>query len=417
MVYVINYDGKPLMPCSNVIARLLLKSRKAKVLRRKPFTIKLLYKPKTEYTQKCTLGIDTGSARIGASVVDENNNVLYLSEVEIRNDISRKMKQRLQYRRTRRSRKTRYRKARWNNRKNSIREGRFSPTMISKIHSHLKEIKFIKHILPISDIILETATFDSHLLKDPTLKYRHHWGYQKGRLYGFANMKAYILSRDNYTCQYCKGKSKDSRLHVHHIVFRSNGGSDNEDNLITLCETCHKKLHKDEITLKLKGKRKSQLNHATQMNSIRIQLLKLVDNSTETFGYITKENRQHMNLPKGHYFDAVAIASGGNNVNFKQRNILFKKCIPKGDYKQTAGIRSEKRMPTSKIHGFRKFDKVIYDNSKYFIKGRMSDGYAILMNIFGEKMNLKPTPKFSRMKRIEARKSWIMIENPIPNFC
>jgi activator of 2-hydroxyglutaryl-CoA dehydratase len=108
------------MPCSNVIARLLLKYKKAKVVKREPFTIKLLYKPKTEYIQKCNLGIDTGSSKIGSSVVDENNTVLYLSEIEIRNDISKKMKQRLMYRRNRRNRKTRYRKARFLNRKNIL---------------------------------------------------------------------------------------------------------------------------------------------------------------------------------------------------------------------------------------------------------------------------------------------------------
>ena len=40
MVYVISQDGKPLMPCSNAIARLLLKQGKAKVKNREPFTIK-----------------------------------------------------------------------------------------------------------------------------------------------------------------------------------------------------------------------------------------------------------------------------------------------------------------------------------------------------------------------------------------
>ena len=137
MVYVINYDGKPLMPCTPVIARLLLKQGKAKCIKRTPFTIKLLYQT-TDYTQNLTLGIDTGSSKIGSAVVNENNDVLYLSEIEIRNDITDKMKRRSKYRRNRRNRKTRYRKPRWLNRKNSIKKGRFSPTMVSKINSHLK---------------------------------------------------------------------------------------------------------------------------------------------------------------------------------------------------------------------------------------------------------------------------------------
>ena len=344
MVYVISIDGKPLMPCKPVIARLLLKQHKAKVIKKCPFTIKLLYKTKTEYTQPLILGIDTGSSKIGSAVVDGNNNVLYLSQIEVRNDITDKMKQRAKYRRNRRNRKTRYRKPRWLNRKNSIKKDRFSPTMISKINSHLKEIKFVKSILPITNIILETATFDPHALKNPAVLY-NKWLYQKGINYGFANTKAYVLNRDNYTCQYCKCKSKDSKLEVHHIIFRCYGGSDEPENLITLCKTCHDKLHAGKINLKRNGKVKGQLKHATQMNSIRQQLLRLLPEAVETFGFITKEHRQLMELPKEHYYDAVAIAclknienTGLIDVNFKTNNILLKKCIADGDFQQTKGV-------------------------------------------------------------------------------
>jgi 5-methylcytosine-specific restriction endonuclease McrA len=74
--------------------------------------------------------------------------------------------------------------------------------------------------------------------------------YQQGINYGYTNTKAYVLTRDGHICQHCKGKSKDSKLEVHHIVFRENGGSDEEVNLIALCKTCHNKLHKGEIVLK-----------------------------------------------------------------------------------------------------------------------------------------------------------------------
>lgn len=404
------------MPCTQVIARLLLKSGKAKCIKRTPFTIKLLYKT-PEYTQETILGVDTGSSKIGSAVVSDNK-VLYLSEVEIRNDISDKMKQRSKYRRNRRNRKTRYRKARWLNRKNSIKKDRFSPTMVSKISSHLKEIAFVKSILPVIDIILETATFDPHALKNPDVL-KNKWLYQKGTNYGFANTKAFVLSRDNYKCQHCKEKSKNSKLEVHHIVYRSNGGSDEQENLITLCGSCHYKLHHGEIELKLKGKKKGQLNHATQMNSIRIQLLRLLPEAEETFGYITKEHRYLMELPKEHRFDAVAIASKGEKVEFKVNNALIKKSVSKGDYQQTKGVRSEQRIPTGKIQGFRKFDKVEYLGNEYFIKGRMSTGYAILMDIQGNKTEFKDapkgmkTPKLANCKRVGARKSWIIQEQPI----
>lgn len=419
MVYVISIDGKPLMPCKPVIARLLLKQGKAKCIKRTPFTIKLLYQT-TNYTQDITLGVDTGSGKIGSSALAENGNILYLSEIEVRNDITNKMTQRSKYRRNRRNRKTRYRKPRWLNRKNSIKKDRFSPTMISKINSHLKEIKFVQSILPITKIILETATFDPHALKNPKVL-SSKWLYQKGINYGFANTRAYVLNRDSYTCQYCKGKTKDRKLEVHHIIFKRNGGSDEAKNLITLCKTCHDNLHDGNITLK-GGKAKGQLKHATQMNSIRQQLLKIVD-CEETFGFITKEHRQILNLSKEHYMDAVAIASQGNNINFKTNQVLFKKCVSDGDYQQTKGVRSEQKIPTNKIMGFRKYDKVKYLGREYFIKGRMSSGFAILMDINGTKIDFNnatkgmKTPKLNNMKRIGSRKTWIIQAETIQNIC
>ena len=121
--------------------------------------------------------------------------------------------------------------------------------------------------------------------------------------------------------------------------------------------------------------------------------------------------------------DAVAIASQGNKVKFKTNCVLFKKCVADGDYQQTKGIRSEQRIPTCKINGFRKFDKVEYLGSEYFIKGRMSTGYAILMNIHGEKINFKDapkgfkTPKMTNLRRVGSRKSWIISQQIIPNIC
>jgi 5-methylcytosine-specific restriction endonuclease McrA len=403
------------MPCENVVARLLLKQKKAKVKRKTPFTIKLLYDT-TEYIQDCTLGVDTGSSHVGTSVINSKNEVLYMSDVEIRNDIADKMTQRAKYRRNRRNRKTRYRKARWLNRKNSIKKDRFSPTMRSKLDSHTKEIEFIKSILPISRLVIETATFDPHLLKNPSLHNSIYkkWGYQQGGNYGFENTKAKVLNRDNYICQYCKGKKKDSKLEVHHIIYRSNGGSDEEDNLITLCHTCHKCVHIGIVKLKLTGKRKGQLKHATQMNSIRIQLLKLCSDAIETFGYITKANRLMLGIDKNHHLDACVIASGGNKFTIRQNILYRKKCVSDGDFQQTKGIRSQQAIPTGKIQGFRKFDKVRYLGKEYFIKGRMSSGYAILMDIEGNKVDFSSmpkgwkTPKLSNCKRISARKTWMV---------
>jgi hypothetical protein len=309
------------------------------------------------------------------------------------------------YRRNRRSRKTRYRAPRFLNRRNSIKKDRFSPTMVSKIHGHLKEIEYVKSILPITKLILETGTFDPHKLKNPDVT---GVGYQRGINYGFANTKAHVLERDGYKCQNCKGKSKNPRLEVHHLVFRSNGGSDEDSNLITLCKSCHDAVHRGEISLKKSGKRKGQLKHATQMNSIRVQLLKRLD-CEETFGYITKEHRQLMNLPKEHYNDAVAIACLNNIVDSGLLNakpldsLILKKHVPKGDYQQTKGKRSEIRIPTGKLFGLRKFDKVRTERGVGFVKGKRSSGRFEIMCITGKILNSSVDIK-RNCERISARK-------------
>ena len=414
MVYVLNKDGQPLMPTNrHGKVKHLLKSGKAKVVKKCPFTIRLLYET-TSYTQNLTLGVDTGSGTIGTAVSKDNGDIVYMSEVAVRNDITNKMTQRAKYRRNRRNRKTRYRKARWLNRKNSIKKDKFSPTMVSKLHSHVREIEYIKSILPITKMVFETGQFDMHLMKNPSLanpKVRH-WGYQKGSNYGFENTKAMVLNRDNYTCQYCKGKHKDSKLEVHHIVFRSQGGSDEASNLITLCHTCHKALHSGKIHPKLNGKTKGNLKYATQMNSIRMQLFRLYPNTIETFGYVTKANRLRLGVSKEHYYDACTIATQGKAFTVKS-NLYKKKCVSDGDFQKTKGVRSEQPITTGKICGFRKFDKVKYLGKEYFIKGRMSTGYAVLMDIDGNKADFSTipkgykTPKLSNCKRITARSTVI----------
>ena len=413
--YVLDINGSPLMPMSNFKrVRKFLRNGKAKVVKREPFTIKLLYEPETKVVQEVNLGIDTGSSRVGVAAVG-NGKTLYAAEVTIRNDISKKMDRRAKARRARRVRKLRYRKPRFNNRRNSIISGRFSPTMVSKINSHIREIELVRSILPIKNLVLETGTFDPHKLKNPSIR---GWGYQKGPNYGFGNSKAACLSRDNYTCQHCKAKK--GTLHAHHIVYRSQGGSDDLDNLITLCEGCHKDLHAGKLKKfesKIQGKRKGNLKHATQMNSIRKQLLKLYPKAIETietFGYVTKENRQNLGLEKSHINDAIVIASAGELVKLP-KEVFIKKHVTKGDYQLTKGVRGEMKIPTGKIHGFRKFDKVEYLGKKYFIKGRRTVGTCVLMDIYGNSITFQDaprgfkTPKMSNLIRLKARSTTLCI--------
>ena len=410
LVYVLKQNGQPFMPTERFgKVRRLLKEGKAKVVRREPFTIRLLYEPETDVVQKCYCGVDTGSRHIGVAVVG-NDKVLYQSQIELRTDIKRKMDSRKQSRRSRRLRKTRYRKKRFLNRRNSIKKDRLPPSVRHKVQAHIDEIEFCKKILPVSDLILEVSQFDTSLMKNPSLinEKVKHWGYQKGFNYGYSSRRSAILHRDNYTCQCC-GK-KNCRLEVHHIKFRRDGGTDDEENLITLCKDCHDGVHAGTVVLNKKPKKNRGLKHATHMSIIRSWLLKAYPNAIETFGFIISENRNHLQLEKNHYIDACVIASGG--LEFEPLDVVFYKSrVSKGDYQLTKGIHGEQKLPTGKICCFRKFDKVKYLGKEYFIKGRMSCGLAVLMNVFGNKIDFDfmpkglKTPKLSNCKRISARRS------------
>ena len=113
--------------------------------------------------------------------------------------------------------------------------------------------------------------------------------------------------------------------------------------------------------------------------------------------------------------DASIIASSGIMPTFKC-NLFIKKEVPKGDFQKTKGIRSEQFLNTGKIQGFKKYDKVLYFGNTYFIKGRMSTGYAVLMDITGAKTDFKSapngfkTPKLANLKRLSARSSQLIYE-------
>lgn len=117
MVYVLNLEGEPLMPTNNAKARKLLKNQKAKVVKVKPFVIQLLYRT-TEYKQSIILGIDSGYLNIGFSAIT-NKKELLVGEVKMLKGMKDRLLERSQYRKIRRQR-LRYRKPRFNNRKNLL---------------------------------------------------------------------------------------------------------------------------------------------------------------------------------------------------------------------------------------------------------------------------------------------------------
>jgi hypothetical protein len=393
-VYVVNRLGQPLMPCKQAVARLLLKEGKAKVKSRMPFTIKLV-EDSTEFTQPIVGGMDTGSKFIGCAAI-ANGDVIYQSEVKLRTDVSKKMQQRAMYRRTRRGRQCRYRPARWANRASMRANGRLAPSIRSKVDSHCREKKQVEALLPITHWKVETASFDIHKITNPEV---FGSGYQQGAQKDYYNVKAFVLHRDNYTCQSGRKAKHSTKLHVHHVVFRSQGGTDTPSNLTVLCETCHNDLHAGKFALKEK---KSKTKHATEIGIIKATLKKQWD-FEETFGYQTKFKREViLGLPKTHYNDAVAICCEEGEHVQPISQVFHKRHVAKGDYQQTKGIRSEKKIPVGKLFGLKKHDFIRTPQGTGFVKGKRSTGYFALETILGEKIHASANIKVNTV-RLTAR--------------
>lgn len=407
MVYVINNNGQPLMPTKNhTKIRILLKNKKAKVVRKCPFTIQLVY-DSTNYTQDITLGVDSGSKHIGLSATTKDK-VLFESDVELRNDIVDLLSTRRQNRRTRRNRKTRYRKPRFNNRKR--KDGWLTPSVQNKIDTHLTVIRKVYEILPITKIIVEVASFDIQKIKNPTISGAE---YQQGEQLDFWNIREYVLFRDGYTCQCCKGKSKDKILNVHHIESRHTGGNA-PNNLITLCETCHTGFHKGTVKLPKTIKRGMSFRDAAFMGIMRWafynKLNEIYPNVNLTYGYITKNTRIENSLPKDHYIDARCIS--GNTKAVSDGIVYYQKkvrCHNRQIHKNTilkGGNRKRNQAPYE-VMGFRLYDKVKWKGQKCFIFGRRSTGRMDLRLLDGTKVNASVGYKNLRM--LEMRKN-ILIE-------
>jgi len=215
-VYILNCHGEPLMPCQPRKARVLLKLGKAQVVKMVPFTLQLLY-GSSGYKQEVSLGIDAGTQHIGVSATTERS-VLFEAEVQPRTDIQELLATRKQFRRARRSRKTRYRKARCLKRKKP--EGWLAPSVQHRVEAHLKAIRMVQAILPVRKITIEVAQFDLQKIRHPEIEGKQ---YQQGPQSGFWNVREYVLFRDGHSCQWCQSKSKDHILNVHHIESRKTG--------------------------------------------------------------------------------------------------------------------------------------------------------------------------------------------------
>ena len=405
MVYVLNQNRQPLMPCKEAKARKLLRYKRAEVAKRTPFTIRLLWNCENN-TQPIALGIDAGSKIIGLSATTEKKE-LYSAEVVLRNDIVDLLSTRRENRRTRRNR-LRHRKARFNNRVSTKHKGWIAPSISQKIQTHLKVVENVVKLLPITKIVIETASFDIQKIKNPDISGEE---YQQGNQLGFWNVREYVLFRDGHECQCCHGKSKDKILNVHHIESRKTGGNA-PNNLITLCETCHKGYHNGLIKLPKIIKRGVSFKDAAFIGIMRWifydELKNCYLNVCMTFGYITKYARIKHGLPKHHYVDARCI-SGNPDVEplgyyFYQKKV---RCHNRQIHKNNLLNGGKKKLNQAPylVHGFRLFDKVVYEGETGFIFGRRTSGYFDIRKLDGTIIHRSAS--YKKIMLEETRKSFL----------
>ena len=413
MVYVLDSNGQPLMPTArHGKVRRLLNSHLAKVVKRCPFTIQLLYHS-TKETQPVSLSVGAGSKHIGLAATTEKK-VVYQEELIPRNDVVKLLSERRTLRRSRRNRKTRYRKARFNNRVHSKQKGWLAPSVEVKIQEHITAIKKICQILPVSEIHVETAEFDLQRLKamEEGKPLPVGTDYQMGEQYDFYNTRQYVLHRDGYTCQCCGTHDKDVKLHVHHIESRQTGGNA-PNNLITLCEHCHKALHEGKIELPKGKKRGKSHRDATFMGIMRNTLLERLKKEvdvpvTGTYGYITKYWREKAGLEKSHINDAVCIskhpyAKPLDTYYLTKAVRHHNRQIHKANFSK-GSIRKRNQAPYI-VKGLRLFDKVLYQGKECFIFGRRVSGSMDVRLLDGTHINA--SVGYKNLKFLESRKAYL----------
>ena len=366
MVFVLDKHKKPLMPCSEKRARILLKKGRAVVHKVHPFTIRL--KDRTleqSQVQPLRIKIDPGSKTTGAAVINEDDpecgKVIFLAEIRHKQGIKASLDERRAYRRSRRNRKTRYRKPRFLNRHpekcvscgnnakhgsrycrkchtgrdftdNGYRKVWLPVSLEARVNQILNTVKKLLRLLPVQFISTEHVKFDTQLLQNPEISGIE---YQQGELFGY-EIREYLLEKWNRKCAYC-GKT-DVPLEIEHIIPKSRGGTDRVSNLTLACHDCNQK--KGDLTAEEFGfpevqkQSKKPLRDAAMLNTTRWALynkLKETGLSVECGTRArTKKQRTEHGLPKTHYYDACCVANTPDRLVFHTQYVSVWTAVGRG---------------------------------------------------------------------------------------
>jgi 5-methylcytosine-specific restriction endonuclease McrA len=316
-VFVLDARRCPLTPCHPSVARKLLSTGKAAILRRSPFTILLKRGVDTPAAHPLRLKLDPGSRVTGLAVVDdETGAVLFAAEVEHRGQrVHGALDERRARRRERRHRKTRYRKPRFHNRHR--RQGWLPPSLESRVANVETWARRIRRFAPIGAVSLELVRFDTQALQDPEIRGIE---YQQGTLAG-CEAREYLLEKWQRRCAYCRAENVP--LEVEHIVPKSRGGTDRVSNLALACVKCNQAkgncpveeflVKKPGVLRRILTQAKAPLKDAAAVNATRWELfrrLRRIGLPVETgSGGRTKWNRTQRGLPKAHWLDAACVGA------------------------------------------------------------------------------------------------------------
>jgi hypothetical protein len=414
-VFVLSQAGKPLMPTTPRRARKWLKEKRARVVRKEPFTIRLRFGTR-EQVQAVKVGVDTGSKVVGIAATTKSE-VVFQAEIHLRDNIVEKMVQRRQYRRNRRSRKTRYRPARWANRRRS--DGWLPPSVRSKCDVTTKAVRFVASFLPVRQVNVEIASFDSQRMQHPEIA---GIAYRQGELFGY-ELREYLLEKWQRTCAYCG--NKDVPFQIEHILPKSRGGSDRASNLTLACEPYN--VRKGRQTAEefgypeIQARARVPLKDAAHVSSLKTAVVQHLlaifgeEQVRTTFGYETKYKRiQVLNLPKSHANDAVAIACEMGEVVKPLESVYQICCLARGQYQRFNGPCSQhKCWAPRKVRGFKLYELVSTKGVGGYIAGRREKGSFVIKEVTSGKKLAEVTPR-KLERRARPAWGWILIRQAVP---
>lgn len=380
-VSVLGVDGRPLMPCTGKRARLLLTKSRAFVRRHIPFTIQLKDRNQDDcHLQPLQVKIDPGSVFTGLAVVrpDRTGEVAVISLYELEHrgkQISRKLKRRLAFRRARRSRKTRYRKARFLNRTRP--EGWLPPSLQHRVDTTTSWVYKLMARYPVTSIWIESVKFDMQKLRNPDITNKE---YRYGTLYA-REMKEYLLEKWQHKCAYCDTQDV-TRFEMDHWYPKSSGGSDAIGNRVLACHPCNQRKSNlpPEVFLshdldrynRIKRVLKTSLKDAAAVNSTRNAIVSKLEATLlpvyKSTGGRTKYNRLEFGIPKTHALDAVCVGDVMGVKNWKRKTLVVS-CDGRGRYSRTTldknGFPKLYLLRKKYAFGFATGDYVLVNKPKY----------------------------------------------------